>query len=52
MWNDFIKIKDLYLAGRIMKFGDGRDTNFWKDPWCGRVNLKEKFSELYEINNE
>jgi hypothetical protein len=35
-----------------MKIGDGRDTDFWRDPWCGRVNLKKKFRELYEINNE
>jgi hypothetical protein len=51
LWNDLIKIKDLYLAG-IMKIGNGVDTDFWEDPWCGNVSLKEKFRNLYEINNE
>jgi hypothetical protein len=32
MWNDLIKIKDVYLAGRIMKIGDGRDIDFRRDP--------------------
>jgi hypothetical protein len=52
MWNDLIKIKDLYLAGRIVKIGNGIDIDFWSDPWCGNVALKEKFRDLYEINNE
>jgi hypothetical protein len=52
MWNDLIKIKDLYLASRIMKVGNGADTDFWGDPWCGNIALKSKFRTLYEINNE
>jgi hypothetical protein len=32
VWNDLIKIKGVYLAGRIMKIGDGRDNDFWRDP--------------------
>jgi hypothetical protein len=52
VWNDLIKMKDLYLAGRIVKIGNGIDTDFWCDPWCGSVALKEKFRVLYEIDNE
>jgi hypothetical protein len=52
VWNDLIKIKGVYLAGRIMKIGDGRDIDFWRDPWYGRVNLIEKFRDLYDISNE
>jgi hypothetical protein len=32
VWNDLVKIKGVYLAGRIMKIGDGRDNDFWRDP--------------------
>jgi hypothetical protein len=28
MWNDLLKVKELYLAGRHIKFGDGSDTDF------------------------
>jgi hypothetical protein len=52
VWNDLLKVKDCYLAGRNIKIGDGFDTDFWRDPWCGPVALREKFSCLYEICNE
>jgi hypothetical protein len=42
----------MYLAGRIMKVGNGADTDFWEDPWCGNIALKSRFRSLYEINNE
>jgi hypothetical protein len=32
VWNDLIKVKELYLSGRYVKIGDGKDTNFWSDP--------------------
>jgi hypothetical protein len=28
VWNDLIKVKDLYLEGRIVEIGNGEDTNF------------------------
>jgi hypothetical protein len=52
VWNDLIKVKNMYLAGRIMKVGNGADTDFWEDPWCGNIALKSRFRSLYEINNE
>jgi hypothetical protein len=52
VWNDMIKIKDCYLARRQIKIGNGLDTDFWRDPWCGPVALKEKFSCLFDICNE
>jgi hypothetical protein len=27
-------------------------TDFWEDPWCGPVTLKEKFSQLHDVCNE
>jgi hypothetical protein len=52
VWNDLIKIKNLYLSGRIVKIGNGEDTDFWLDAWCGDTTLKEKFNDLFEISNE
>jgi hypothetical protein len=49
MWNDLVKIKDIYLNGRIISVGDGRKTDFWEDSWCGLVSLKEKINELFDI---
>jgi hypothetical protein len=31
LWNDLLKIKDLYLKDRDMKIGNGRATDFWSD---------------------
>jgi hypothetical protein len=28
VWNDLIKVKDLYLAGRFVKIGYGHNTDF------------------------
>jgi hypothetical protein len=52
VWNDMIRIKDYYLAGRQIIIGNGLDTDFWRDPWCGPVALKEKFSSMFDICNE
>jgi hypothetical protein len=52
VWNDLIKIKNLYMYGRVVKIGNGEDTDFWLDAWCGDTTLKEKFSDLFEISEE
>jgi len=52
VWNDLLKVKDLYLQGRIMLMGDGKITDFWRDAWCGLIPLKEKFPVLFDICNE
>jgi hypothetical protein len=49
VWNDLLKVKQLYLKGRIMIVGNGKRVDFWEDPWCGMVALKDKFRELYDI---
>jgi len=47
VWNDLLKVKDLYLRGRIMIVGDGKMTDLaWISP------LKEKFHVLFDICNE
>lgn len=29
--------------------GDGADTDFWRDCWCGSVPLCERFRRLYDL---
>ena len=52
VWNDLLKVKDVYLKGRLMCVGNGQFTDFWRDSWCGRVHLKEKIPDLFDISNE
>jgi hypothetical protein len=49
VWKDLLKVKHLYLKGRIIVVGNCQNTNFWEDPWCGVIALKDKFKELFEI---
>lgn len=51
MWNDLVKIKDIYLKGRMISIGNG-ETNFWEDSRCVLVSFKEKFNHLLEICEE
>lgn len=39
MWNDLLKVKDVYLYGRGIKIGCGNLTRFWIDPWLFKVPL-------------
>jgi hypothetical protein len=52
LWNDLLKIKDLYVKGRVMKIGNGKETNFWRDSWCDSIPLKERFKEVFDLCNE
>lgn len=40
------------MKGRITSIMNGQNTNFWHDPWCVLVSLKDKFPDLYEICRE
>ena len=33
IWRDLLKIKHIYLKGRIMKVKNGKCTSFWTDTW-------------------
>jgi hypothetical protein len=46
VWNDLLKVRHVYLKGRSMKVGNGKNTSFWHDRWCGLVSLVDKFPEL------
>jgi hypothetical protein len=47
-----LKVKQLYLKGRLISIGNGQSTSFWDDPWCGVIALEEKFKDLHEICTE
>jgi len=52
VWNDLLKVRHIYLKGRMMRVGNGKSTSFCHDKWCGLVPLADKFRELYQINVE
>jgi hypothetical protein len=52
VWNDLLKVKHIYLKGRSVRIGDGKNTRFWHDRWCGLVSLVDKFPSLYEISED
>jgi hypothetical protein len=35
-----------------MVAGDGKNTSFWHDKWCGLVSFADKFPQLYEISED
>jgi hypothetical protein len=45
LWTDMLHVKQIYLCGRRMKVGNGRDTSFW----CDQVPLKDRFPDIYDI---
>jgi len=49
VWNDLIKIKHIYVKGRVMRLGNGKSIDFWHDTWCGSLPLIDRFPNLYDI---
>jgi hypothetical protein len=43
VWNDLLKVRQLYTKGRIKLLGNGQAIDFWEDPWCGIVPQKVHF---------
>ena len=52
MWNDIIKVRDIYVKNRVMVIGDRERTDFWSDACCGITPLKDIFPDLFAICNE
>jgi hypothetical protein len=44
-----LQVKQIYLKGRRMKVGDGKNTSFWCDAWCDQTPLKDRFPEIFDI---
>ena len=39
-----------WFEARVRKrVGDGANTDFWRDCWCGNVPLCDRFSRLYDL---
>ena len=49
VWNDLIKVKNIYIKGRVLILGDGNNIDFWHDIWCRPLSLKDRFPELFKI---
>ena len=47
--NDLVKIKHIYVKGRVTWLGNGKSIDFWHDTWCGSLPLKDRFPNLYDI---
>ena len=52
MWNDIIKVRDIYVKNRVMVIGDRERTDIWSDACCGITPLKDIFPDLFAICNE
>jgi hypothetical protein len=49
LWSDMQQMKQIYLSGRRMKVGNGRNTSFWWDAWCDQIPLIDRFPEIFDI---
>jgi len=54
-WREIVRIRDGIGEGWFAscvrrRVGDGVDTDFWHDRWCGDVPLCEWFSRLYDLS--
>lgn len=36
--------------GLCRKLGEGNSIQFWNEPWCGRIALRDRFTRLYLIS--
>lgn len=56
-WKEVVKIWDGVgdgVAGWfegcvVRRLGDGADTSFWRDRWCGEVSFRSHCSRLYDL---
>lgn len=49
MWSDLLRVKDIYLQGRVIKIGNGELTSFWSDVWLYDEPLSSFAPILYEL---
>lgn len=52
VWNDLLKVKDIYTKNRKIIVGKGDRTDLWHDVWCADITVSEKFPGLFDICNE
>jgi hypothetical protein len=44
-----MNVKDTFMSFGSFKVKNGTPTQFWVDTWLGNQQLKDKFSELFNI---
>jgi hypothetical protein len=49
MWTDLLKIRSIYVQGRLVKVRDGRKTLFWKDYWLHDKPPSLLFPTLFKL---
>lgn len=47
---DIIDIKDFFCNNRRRMIGNGLNTSFWCDKWCGDSLLSKNFKKLFELS--
>jgi len=56
-WREIVRIRDglgeggegWFASCVRRRVGDGAETDFWRDCWCGSVPLCERFRRLYDL---
>ncbi|RVW31409.1 LINE-1 reverse transcriptase-like [Vitis vinifera] len=49
VWKEILKEADWCWENMIFKVGKGTKIRFWKDPWCGDVELARRFPQLFNV---
>ncbi|RVW26139.1 putative mitochondrial protein [Vitis vinifera] len=49
VWKEILKEADWCWDNMIFKVGKGTKIRFWKDPWCGDVELARRFPQLFNV---
>jgi len=43
-------LRDWFLNGVARVIGNGHSTQFWHDPWCGPILLRDRFRRLFQLS--
>ena len=49
LWKEILKEADWCWNNMTLKVGKGTKIRFWKDPWCGDVELARRFPQLFNV---
>jgi hypothetical protein len=49
VWEDLLKVKEIYLQGRKMLAKNGKTTLFWKDSWLYEKPLYILYPDLFKF---
>ena len=49
LWKEIMKEADWCWNNMTFKVGKGTKIRFWKDTWCGDVELARRFPQLFSV---